>query len=351
MISSVDGQSGVTGLASQVTSGSATWPIYISKAGASAVIPTGSVTEVDSTNYPGLYALSLSSVDSDSLGAFMLRSRAQLTSPTVSPTLTTATAGGSLPATTAYYVVYTITTGSGETLISPQSTVTTGAGSTNSITVTSPTTVPNATGYNVYVGTTSGGPYYLQQQGYTTNTLFGTNFLVTVVSTAGANPPSINTAYITYEVNVEHQIVAYNPNDAIALGLSDLTNIETKVSTIPTDFVSSTDITNIASAILVTPANKLATNASGDVTVSNLPTDFVSSTDITNIVTAIQGFVVETGLTFEQSIRLIVAALAGQVSGASGSTITISAANNPATTRIVATVDSSGDRTSLTLTP
>ena len=229
MLSSVDGQSGVTGLAAQVTAGTATWPVLISKAGAAGAAPAGAITEVDSVNYPGLYSLALASGDTSALGALRLRSRAQLTSPTAAPTLATATTGGSLPATTAYYVVYTITTGAGETLISPQASVTTGAGTTNDITVTAPASVTNATGYNVYVGTTSGGPYYLQQQGNTANTPFTSNFVVTVVSTAGANPPGANTAFITNEADIEHQVVAFNSNDPAALGLSYLSGMTSTV--------------------------------------------------------------------------------------------------------------------------
>lgn len=57
---------------------------------------------------------------------------------------------------------------------------------------------------------------------------------------------------------------------------------------------------------------------------------------------------VETGLTVRETLRICVAALAGKVSGASGTTITI---RNTADTadRIVATVDSSGNRTAVTL--
>lgn len=59
---------------------------------------------------------------------------------------------------------------------------------------------------------------------------------------------------------------------------------------------------------------------------------------------------VDNNLTLIQSMRLVVAALAGKVSGAGGTTITI---RDTADTknRIVATVDSNGNRTALTLDP
>lgn len=54
------------------------------------------------------------------------------------------------------------------------------------------------------------------------------------------------------------------------------------------------------------------------------------------------------GFSFEESLKLILAALAGKLSGAAGTTITIRSADDTAD-RIVATVDSNGNRTSLTL--
>lgn len=59
---------------------------------------------------------------------------------------------------------------------------------------------------------------------------------------------------------------------------------------------------------------------------------------------------IETGLTLRQSQRLISAILAGVLSGAATTTITIKGAG-VATTRVVATVDSDGNRSALTLTP
>ena len=60
---------------------------------------------------------------------------------------------------------------------------------------------------------------------------------------------------------------------------------------------------------------------------------------------------VETGLNLRQAISIIAAALAGQVTGAATTTVNIAAANNSSTTRISSTVDSSGDRSSITLSP
>ena len=58
---------------------------------------------------------------------------------------------------------------------------------------------------------------------------------------------------------------------------------------------------------------------------------------------------VETGYTLRQSTRLMLAALAGKLSGADGTTVTIRDVNDTAD-RIVATVDSNGNRTAVVLT-
>lgn len=60
--------------------------------------------------------------------------------------------------------------------------------------------------------------------------------------------------------------------------------------------------------------------------------------------------VIEAGINLRQAHALALAALAGKISGAGGTTVTIKGADN-STTRILATVDSSGNRTSMTLTP
>ncbi len=59
---------------------------------------------------------------------------------------------------------------------------------------------------------------------------------------------------------------------------------------------------------------------------------------------------IEEGLNARKALAIISAALAGTLSGASTTTVTINGANTT-TPRIVATVDASGDRSSVTLTP
>lgn len=56
---------------------------------------------------------------------------------------------------------------------------------------------------------------------------------------------------------------------------------------------------------------------------------------------------IETGITMRQALRLILAATAGKVSGADTTTVTIRNASADTKNRIVATVDSNGNRTAV----
>lgn len=60
---------------------------------------------------------------------------------------------------------------------------------------------------------------------------------------------------------------------------------------------------------------------------------------------------VETGLNARQAMSIIASSASGVLAGASGTSITIAAAGVPTTNRITAVVDSSGNRTTVTLTP
>lgn len=120
------------------------------------------------------------------------------------PTLSTATTGGSIAATTQYFFKQTVITPMGESLPSASANVTTGAGSTNSITATPtfPTGQP-VIGFNIYASTASGGTYYLVASGnvsaarssgqlpggsltWLTN---GSPLVITSIPGSGTNPP------------------------------------------------------------------------------------------------------------------------------------------------------------------
>lgn len=76
----------------------------------------------------------------------------------------------------------------------------------------------------------------------------------------------------------------------------------------------------------------------------------ISSTEIDEIVDGLldKTNAVEAGLTMRNALRLMVAALAGKLSGASTTTVTIRNAVADSKDRITATVDSSGNRTAIT---
>jgi hypothetical protein len=66
-----------------------------------------------------------------------------------------------------------------------------------------------------------------------------------------------------------------------------------------------------------------------------------------NLAAAVWASIIESGLTAEDAMKLISAATAGKVSGATGSTITIRSAVADGKDRIVATVDGDGNRTAI----
>jgi hypothetical protein len=88
-------------------------------------------------------------------GNILTPPQATLTPP-VQAALATSTTGGTLPATSSYKYYVTAITSAGETTVSNEQSVTTGAGATNSNTV-SWAAVPNASGYNIYRTAAAGG--------------------------------------------------------------------------------------------------------------------------------------------------------------------------------------------------
>jgi len=104
------------------------------------------------------------------------------------PAVTGSGSGGTVAAGT-YYCVITYTPGvRGETEISPQQSVTL-SGTTSSFTVTHPTDPGNGATWNLYVATTSGGPYFPQG----TALAIGSNRVVTTTPpTTGTQPPGVD---------------------------------------------------------------------------------------------------------------------------------------------------------------
>lgn len=118
------------------------------------------------------------------------------------PSLATSTSGGSLPAGYQIYVQYSLVNLVGETVPSYKVFISTGAGSSNSVTVTAPTIYSGYTGYTVYSCQTNlGSPCATQQQAASGNCVnITTNCVIQVagagssaltVSTASTNPPNL----------------------------------------------------------------------------------------------------------------------------------------------------------------
>ena len=102
-----------------------------------------------------------------------------------------ATAAGTTLTVGTYYVVVTYTDSAGETTASRESSITTTTNNQD-IVVTSPPAFTGATGYNVYIGTSS-GTETLQNASPIT---IGTNYTQSAALTAGAALPAANTAGI-----------------------------------------------------------------------------------------------------------------------------------------------------------
>lgn len=86
------------------------------------------------------------------------------------------------------------------------------------------------------------------------------------------------------------------------------------------------------------------------VTVQGVITDFVVIGAMIPIGDALDNLIGDDGLTGREALRVILAGMAGKLSGAATSTVTIRNLADSAD-RIVATVDADGNRTAVTVTP
>ena len=151
--------------------------------------------------------------------------------------ITTATTGGSIPASSTYRLAVTyVDIFGGETTISTDSastsTIASGATSTNTITVTSPAASTGAVGYRVYMSAASGAaaseilyPVGNSAITGTTSTLgsvvpsfaIGTPVTITAIITGTATVPSVNTAYAAAAIESFAPVVrSYPPFPSLA---------------------------------------------------------------------------------------------------------------------------------------
>lgn len=145
--------------------------------------------------------------------------------------------------------------------------------------------------------------------------------------------------------------------------VTNLTNAPTSgdlTATMKTSAATAADLAITANALL----NLMATYIDTEVAAIKAKTDQLVFTVVNKVdsnVIVKTGFglasdgldsvTVEAGLNARQALSIIASALAGVLSGAATTTITIQAAGVPGTTRITATVDSDGNRSTLTLVP
>ena len=137
-----------------------------------------------------------------------------------------------------------------------------------------------------------------------------------------------------YRVDTTAEIAAIIAGILTTPGQTIDTTVAGEVTIDPTQLTAL--VTAIATALLITPANKLLTDAAGRV---ELQAD------------GLDQIVVETGINARQALAIVGAALAGVLSGAGTTSVTIQALNNPGTPRITATVTLPGDRVTVVLTP
>lgn len=138
-------------------------------------------------------------------------------------------------------------------------------------------------------------------------------------------------------------------------GAGDLSGTITAVANVVAELTGSGSIesTAIAKAFMsadITVTGDLLTTANvADAIWGALADNYVDVDTMGGILQILdQANGVETDLTVRQALRLISAALAGKISGAPGTTITIRDVNDTKN-RVTATVDSNGNRTALTL--
>lgn len=175
---------------------------------------------------------------------------------------------------------------------------------------------------------------------------------LSIVGYGGADP-----------ADVECQVVAFNPYAAANLGLTDLdatissrlatsgytapdnadiASIKARTDNLPDDPADASVVAGLIAGIPAAPtaAAIQAYLDANSTRLAHLDADVsVGSLDLADGV--------ETGITERQALRLILAALAGKVSGAGTTTITFRNVGDTKT-RITATVDANGDRTAVT---
>lgn len=296
-----DHLSGAVGLSPTVT---------ISKNGAALAAAAGAVTEVGS----GWYSLAGNATDRNTLGEFLIH----------------ATGTGADPADKSYVIV---PWDPFDANLALQALPAAAAGATGGL-----PTVDGSNGVKLSVGTGTGQVSLATGQ-VTTGTLNDktgmaltsaehTNIQTDTTNALNAaipGTPVANSVFDRLDAKVSSRMASGN----VAIGIGGITN-----TSFASGAIDATAFAQGAADKTWATATRALTDKAG----------FALSAAGVDLI------IVETGLNLRQSQSVALAALAGILSGAGTATITITGAG-VATVRIVATVDASGNRSALTLTP
>lgn len=260
-------------------------------------------------------------------------------------------------------VPFTTASISGVTVYKDNST----SGSTSGVAIT--TDFNSITGLlHVRITTASSGAFYSA----------GSNFAV-IITTGTVNSVSV-VGYVLAQFSIQHRSALMPATAGRTLGVNSTGQVGLDFNNV-NNAGSSTVLTNITVPTVTTltnaPSDTSGTttllsrigssiNITGGLVDINNKTGFSLTSAYNNAQTAAQdgdnmGLTttamnalldlsngVETGFTLRQALRLMLSALCGQLSGAATTTVTIRDVNNT-TNRIVATVDSNGNRSAVTL--
>ena len=192
---------------------------------------------------------------------------------------------------------------------------------------------------------------------------------VLLQAAGGASDPLLNAVPGAYLAGTAGYVLGTNLNATVGSRSShsaaDIWSVVTRTLTAGTNIALAkgtgvTGFNDLAAADVRTAVGLASANL--DTQLANLPTDADVNAQCDTALTdwgktgfklasdGVDAIVEETGLNMRQAIAVIAAACVGKLSGAATTTITIKAAHEGTTTRIVATVDEDGDRPSVTLT-
>lgn len=166
-----------------------------------------------------------------------------------------------------------------------------------------------------------------------------------LVNGAGTGVDQVSIGYDVVNANTGE--LAALPNTAVTTNGSLLTSGSGTAQLTVTAGLASANTTQLAGQTVTAAAGvtfPASVASPTNITAGTITT--LSSAGIDAILDQTAG--VETGVTPRQCFRLMLAGLAGKVSGASGTTVTIRDTNDTKN-RIIATVDSSGNRSAVTL--